>query len=150
MAEVSCFLDSNIFMYAAGGVHAFKDPCVCILADVKAGRMKAAVNTEVLQELLYRYSKIGMSARAVELCRQVLALPLEVWSIEAEDIRIALSVFESLGPRGLEPRDAVHAASMQRHGVRVLLSADRVFDLLPGARPVPLIPPAAPTGRGRS
>ncbi|MFQ5614177.1 MAG: hypothetical protein ACE5H9_18805 [Anaerolineae bacterium] len=53
MAELT-FLDANIFMYAAGAPHNYKEPCVRILADVEMGALAAAVNTEVFQELLYR------------------------------------------------------------------------------------------------
>lgn len=134
MSDDRCFVDSNVFMYAIGKEHPLKDRCVRIVNDLELGRTKAAVNTEVLQELLYRYSRIGENAKAVELCRQIMILPIEVWPVGSEDIGTALNLFERFEPRGLEPRAAVHAAPMQRHGVRSLLSADRVCDLLEDIR----------------
>jgi predicted nucleic acid-binding protein len=50
------FLDANIFMYAAGTAHIYKVPCTRILAEVETGRLRTAINTEIVQELLYRYS----------------------------------------------------------------------------------------------
>jgi len=48
------FLDVNVFMYASGKPHAYKNPCLHILKDVETEALSAAVNTEVFQELLYR------------------------------------------------------------------------------------------------
>jgi predicted nucleic acid-binding protein len=56
MTEIT-FLDVNVFMYSAGAPHPYKDPCVRILSDVETGVLAAAVNTEIFQELLYRYSR---------------------------------------------------------------------------------------------
>lgn len=55
------FLDTNIFMYAAGKSHPYKNPCLHILKDVETKALSAIVNTEVFQELLYRYTHIGNS-----------------------------------------------------------------------------------------
>ena len=52
------FLDANVFMYAAGAPHAYKEPCVHILADAETDKLNATVDTEIFQELLYRYSLI--------------------------------------------------------------------------------------------
>jgi len=37
------FIDTNIFMYAAGKPHEFKEPCVDILSRVQSGELKAAI-----------------------------------------------------------------------------------------------------------
>ncbi|MBW2740444.1 MAG: type II toxin-antitoxin system VapC family toxin [Deltaproteobacteria bacterium] len=47
------FIDTNIFMYAAGKPHEFKQPCVDILSRIQSGELKAAIDTEVFQEILY-------------------------------------------------------------------------------------------------
>jgi len=49
------FLDSNIFMYAAGKDHVYKNPCLTILNGIEAHKLSAVINSEILQELLYRY-----------------------------------------------------------------------------------------------
>ena len=54
------FLDSNIFMYAAGSAHPHKAGCLALLERI--ARSPAAhehcINTEVLQEILHRYRSI--------------------------------------------------------------------------------------------
>ena len=34
------FLDVNVFMYAAGAPHPYKEPCVRILADLETGILR--------------------------------------------------------------------------------------------------------------
>jgi hypothetical protein len=55
--------------------HPYKDICVSILADVENGVLTAAINTEILQELLYRYSYIKLADRGIQLCRAVMQYP---------------------------------------------------------------------------
>jgi predicted nucleic acid-binding protein len=55
------FIDTNIFMYAAGKPHKFKEPCVSLLSRVQSGELKAAIDTEVFQEILYRYHHINLT-----------------------------------------------------------------------------------------
>jgi len=85
MAAETTFLDVNIFMYAAGVPHPYKDPCVRILSDVETGVLVAAINTEILQELLYRYSHIKLADKGVQLCRGILEYPLTILPVTKAD-----------------------------------------------------------------
>ncbi len=78
MRNARLFFDTNIFMYAAGRPHHYKNPCVRILDDVEKKKINAFVYTEVPQELLYRYSHIGISKKGIELCRNILRYPVEM------------------------------------------------------------------------
>lgn len=123
------FLDTNVFMYAAGAPHPCKEPCVRVLADVENGDLHAAINTEVLQELLYRYSHLRIPGKGVELCRMVLEYPVVILSVTERDLRVAIDLYGSSEAHGVQPRDAVHAATMLNHGITRVISADRAFDL---------------------
>ncbi len=129
MAEIT-FLDVNIFMYAAGVPHPYKDPCVRILSDVEMGVLVAAINTEILQELLYRYSHIKLADKGLQLCRDILQYPLTILPVTEADLRLAIDLFESHRAVGLKPRDAIHAATMQNNGISRLISADKHFEHL--------------------
>ncbi len=122
------FLDSNVFMYAAGKTHFYKNPCLHVLKDVETRRLSAVVNTEVFQELLYRYSHIGMPEKGVQLCSDVFKYPLTILSVVEADIRLAVDLFENHKGAGVKPRDAIHAATLKNNGVAQLLSADKDFD----------------------
>ena len=127
MAE-STFLDTNVFMYSAGAPHPYKDPCTRILSDVETGALAAAVNTEIFQELLYRYSHIKLPSKGLQLCRDILSYPLTILPVTESDIRLAIDVFDSHHIKGLKPRDAIHAATMKNNGIARLISADKEFD----------------------
>jgi len=124
------FLDVNIFMYAAGTPHPYKDACVRILSRVEIGTLAAAIDTEVLQEVLYRYSAIGLPEKGIQLCRDILAYPILVMAVGAADIRLAIDLYDTHRAAGLKPRDAIHAATMRNNGMARLISADRDFDHL--------------------
>ncbi len=124
------FLDANVFMYAAGAPHPYKSPCVRILSDVEMGTLVAAINTEVLQELLYRYSHIQMAGKGVKLCRDILKYPLTVLPITEADIRLDVDLYDTYRVTGLGPRDSIHVAVMQNNNITRLFSADKDFDHL--------------------
>ena len=69
------FLDANVFMYAAGKPHTYKNPCLHVLKDVETQALSAAVNTEIFQELLYRYSHIGVPEKGVSFVLIFCAIP---------------------------------------------------------------------------
>jgi len=129
MAEIT-FLDANVFMYAAGTLHPYKDNCVHILADVESGVLSAAVNTEILQELLYRYSHIKLADKGIQLCREIMKYPFTILPVTEMDMRLAIDLFETHHAAGLKPRDAIHAATMQNNGISHVISADKDFEYL--------------------
>ena len=122
------FLDSNVFMYAAGKSHAYKNPCLHVLKDVETQALSAVVNTEVFQELLYRYSHIGVSKKGVQLCNDILKYSLFVLPITEADIRLTIDLFEEHKNTGVKPRDVIHAATLKNNGITRLISADKDFD----------------------
>ena len=63
-------VDANVFMYAAGSDHPNKPRAIRFLESVAAGETDAAVDAEVLQEILHRYRSIGRwkEGRTVYLC----------------------------------------------------------------------------------
>jgi hypothetical protein len=127
MAE-AVFLDVNVIMYAAGALHPYKDPCKHILSDVETGVLAAVVNTEIFQELLYRYSHIKLAEKGVQLCRDILKYPLTIFPVTEADIRLAIDLFDRHRVTGLKPRDAIHAAMMKNNGIGRLISTDKEFD----------------------
>ncbi len=118
-------IDTNIPMYAAGNESPWKMPSVQFLERVAAGEIEAVTDTEVLQEILHRYSHIGHRAhgfRVYDLFRQVVD---EVLPVEVQDMDKARDLFEEYP--ALTSRDAIHAALAYRHGLAIL-SYDRHFD----------------------
>jgi predicted nucleic acid-binding protein len=125
-------IDSNILMYAAGASHQHKAACVTLLERVAAGDVEAALDAEVLQEILHRYRAIGRweSGRTVfDLARRVIPT---VYPITAETLDLARSLLDR-HPR-LAARDALHAAVCQEGGFDAICSLDRDFDQIRGLK----------------
>lgn len=126
------FLDSNIFMYAAGREHPLKAPCVAILSRVAQEKLEALTNAEVLQEILYRYGAIGELQRGLHLARLAVdQVGGEVLPVTLADMQRAFDLASRYGT-AIRARDAVHAATMLNNGLTHLISADGHFDVIEG------------------
>lgn len=122
------FIDTNIFMYAIGEQHPHKEPSKEIVRKIVAGQVEGVINTEVLQEILYRYSAIGKPNIGFQLFDTLIDTFSIIWSIEREDAIEARQIQEK---HGIKPRDAIHAATMKRNEIATLYSYDQDFDQIP-------------------
>lgn len=131
MIVAPVFLDASIFMYAAGTAHPYKAPCLGILSALEHARFSGAINTEIIQELLYRYSHIGLAEKGLQLCRELLQYPLTILPVTEADARLAVDLFAAHRNAGIRPRDAIHAATMRNTGITHIVSTDTDFDVFP-------------------
>jgi predicted nucleic acid-binding protein len=125
-------LDTNIIMYAGGGVHPCKAPSLRVLHRVAAGEVVGAVNAEVLQEILHRFRGTPHWAdglRMYELARQAISVVLP---ITEGGLDRAVRLMQR--HPGLTTRDAVHAAAAMGEGVLGICSFDADFDQVNGLR----------------
>lgn len=126
------FIDSNIPMYVAGKEHPHREPARRFLARVQKGEIEGCTSTEVLQEILYRYSAL----RRVDLAREVYDLFVEicpeVFGVTLADTDRALDLLTAAD--GISARDAIHAAVMLNHAVELMASFDSGFDRISGVR----------------
>lgn len=120
------FLDANIFMYAAGSAHHYKAPCLQILALVETKKLTAVTSSEVLQEILYRYSHLQLTEKGIHLCRRILDFPMEILPVTAADVQRATEVLET--SPSIKARDAIHAATMFNNQIEEILTADKHFE----------------------
>ena len=58
------FVDAAVFMYVGGGQHPLKAPCSIALRRAVEADCGLVTDSEVLQEILYRYFSIGRAATA--------------------------------------------------------------------------------------
>lgn len=120
------FLDTNIFLYSAGKPHPKRDGCVQILRRLAEGTLDATANTEVIQEILQVLTRRGQRAQALGLARRVTVLCSGLLPVNSGDMVEAVRLLEK-HPR-LSVRAAVHAATMLRNGLMILISTDPEFD----------------------
>lgn len=124
------FIDSSIPMYVAGREHPHRAPARMFLDRVRSREVEGCTSTEVLQEILYRYSAL----RRRDLAREVYDLFVEICPI-VFDVTLADTdrARDLVAEREhLSARDAVHAAVMLNHGVGWIATFDRGFGQVPG------------------
>lgn len=130
------FVDSNIPMYVAGRDHPLRDPARRFLQRARSGEIDICTSTEVLQEILYRYSSLKRLDLAVSVYDLFVELCPTVLPVTLADTDRAKSLLAS--SQGISVRDAVHAAVMLNQDVREIASFDEGFDRIDGVERVPL------------
>lgn len=124
------FLDANVFMYAAGREHPLKALCAEILRRVADGTIKATTNTEVLREIVHRFSAIGRLSDGLRLARLTIdQLNAEILAVDVSDMPLAFDLLDRYGDH-VKTRDAVHAAIMLNRGLTRIITADAHFDAI--------------------
>jgi predicted nucleic acid-binding protein len=131
-------IDANIFMYAAGAEHPYKTPSVDLLRRVALGEINAAVDAEVLQEILHRYRAIRRwedGREVYALARRIVPLVVAITDQIVDRARDLLDDDPRLGAR-----DALHAAVVLSRGMDAICSYDRDLDKIIGMQRIE--PPA--------
>ena len=124
------FLDSNVFIYAAGAESPLKAPCIDILRRVGAGDLDAITSVEGIQELHHVFRRRGRLADGVSLGRDVARLFPGLLSITRDDILRSGDILTAR-PQ-LSPRDALHAATALNNGIAVIVSVDTDLEHVDG------------------
>lgn len=120
------FLDANIPMYAVGREHPYRGPFLRVLQRVLEGHLEAVTNTEVHQEILYRYLSLGMGEQARDVSERFQTLVPRVLPVTMPDIVRARDL--SAQYPSLQVRDLLHVAVMLNNSIATIISVDRDFD----------------------
>jgi predicted nucleic acid-binding protein len=123
-------LDANVLMYAAGAAHPHKTPSAALLERIARGEVDAAVDAEVLQEILHRYRAIGRwteGRRVYDLARRIVPVVLPITVALLDEARRLCDAHAAI-----MARDALHAAAVRQSGAEALCSYDRDFDRIRG------------------
>lgn len=123
---ITYFLDTSIFMYAGGKSHPFKKPCVEILKSMAQGKLEGISDCEVVQEILYRYSRIGKRDSGIKLAQEVMKSMPNLLPVEKEDVWLASDLLRA--HKSIEARDAIHVAIMINYDIYLIISTDKHFD----------------------
>jgi predicted nucleic acid-binding protein len=123
------FVDSNIPMYLIGAFHPHKSDARRLLESAIASGDRLVTNAEVYQEILHRYVAIDRRLAIQPAFDALNAIVDEVFPIDLRDVERAKTVV--YGKR-VSARDAIHLATMERHGVKRIMTFDAGFDAVPG------------------
>lgn len=122
------FLDSNLIMYSIGSPHPLRGPCKKVLEKIKFQEILGVTNTEVLQEILYRYFSIERRILGEIAYQSMTELCMDIFPVSVADTDKALEILKKV--HAITPRDAVHAATMINNGIKEIISTDPHFDLI--------------------
>jgi uncharacterized protein len=131
------FVDSNIPMYVAGRAHENREPALRFLDSIRRGEREACTSTEVLQEVLYRYSALKRFDLAKDVYDLFTQICVEILPVTLADTDRAKSMVCAKNA-GLGVRDAIHAAVMLNNNVAQIATFDQGFDRIKGIKRLPL------------
>lgn len=124
------FVDSNVPMYLIGAPHPHKVDAQRLLERAIADREKLVTSAEVFQEILHRYGYLNRRDAIQPAFDALRGVVDDIYPVEFPQVERAKTLL--LGRPHLRARDALHVATMERHGINRIMSFDTDFDDLPG------------------
>ncbi|MHB1505671.1 MAG: type II toxin-antitoxin system VapC family toxin [Sulfobacillus sp.] len=134
---MSIFIDTNVPMYAAGRPHPLREPARAALGAIAAGKLAARTDSEVQQEILYRYYAVHEMQKGMRIfdayCDLMRGWILPVTEADVRTARTLLAAHPALSAR-----DIIHLAVMQTAGISRILTADRGYQSVHGVEAIAL------------
>ncbi len=132
------YVDSNVFIHALIGMRSDKKTVAAqtILMKVADGSLVAATSLLTWDEVTWALKKkLGREVADME-GRKLLEYP----NLKFLDIKtnIIISAQSLASTYGLDPRDAIHAASCIENGIDEIITDDSDFDVVTGLKRIPL------------
>jgi predicted nucleic acid-binding protein len=128
MSRAIYFIDTNIFLYSIGRDHPLKTPSVTAIHRIRDGQITAVINTEIIQEILYHFQSIKQLPVGIRLAKDVVLISSRILPVGEIDLSLAIELLESYP--NIQARDAFHAATMIRNGIKEIISTDPHFNLI--------------------
>jgi predicted nucleic acid-binding protein len=125
-------IDTNVFLYAVGREHLYREPCRRLLKQIDAGTVAANVDADVLQEVMHVFRRRNQVPNAVDVVTELMQMFPDCLPVTVTTVGIAADVL--LANPHLDARDAIHAAVVLEHGLEGIVSADKGFDAVDGIK----------------
>ena len=123
------FIDTNLPMYAAGKAHPLKESSLKILESIAKNEISAVTDTEVFQEILYRFFRIGRKEMGMAVFDGFAKIMHgSILPIGYKDIMTARKLAVIKEYDSLQPRDLIHLSVMINHGIKNIITADKDFE----------------------
>ena len=123
------FIDTNVPMYAAGKEHPLKNSCLKILESIAKNEISVVTDTEVLQEILYRFFSIGRKDIGMSVFDGFAKIMHgSILPVGYKDIMIARELAGRKEYDRLQPSDLIHLSVMINHGIKNIITADKEFE----------------------
>ncbi|MEF8880176.1 MAG: type II toxin-antitoxin system VapC family toxin, partial [Candidatus Thermoplasmatota archaeon] len=119
------YIDSNIFIYSAIDNTKIGENCRKILKKIENDKITAASSLLTIDETLWILQKQIGRKEALKNTKIIQSLPIKWINLKKETL---YQTFKIYNETQLDPRDAIHLASMKQTGHTTLLSEDQDFD----------------------
>ena len=120
------FVDSNVPMYVIGDDLVQRQRAEALCDRLVLSGEQIVTSAEVYQEIMHRYRSIGRLASIAKGFEHLDIIVDDVLAIDVDDERSAHANLDRTPD--LDARDALHIATMVRHGITRIASYDRGFD----------------------
>ncbi len=121
------YLDANVFIYASTRDDALGQDARRLLQAIQAGASQGVTSCLTFDEVIYVLKKM-FPDDILAAGEQILNLDIKFLSIDKPLLYTMLTLIETYH---LQPRDALHLATMQSHRLSKMISDDRDFDVVP-------------------
>lgn len=125
---MTVFVDTAVFMYAAGRDHPLREPCRDVLRRTRAGTLDAVTSAEVVQEILHRFTGTARHVDGVRLAQSTLGMFRPVLAVDHAVLRRTCDLARR--HPAAQARDLVHVATCLEHDLEAIVSPDGDFDQL--------------------
>ena len=126
------FIDTNIWLYAAGDQPTLQEACLACLEAIRQAESFSVTSVAVLEEvcfLAYRQRRdVALVSRLLERIEQAVGVLLPV---TVEDYRLAVRLLQRVRVPLASTKDYFHVACMLNNRIRVIVSSDQDFDRFP-------------------
>jgi len=123
------YIDSNIFIFASTDKGKLGQNCREIIRLINEQNIVCAASFLVLDEVMWILKKNVGRDDAIKITKAMLSMPIKWVEVNKSVIIKMTDIFEKTT---LDPRDAIHIASMKELGLSSIVSEDNDFDKISG------------------
>ncbi|MEE8358487.1 MAG: type II toxin-antitoxin system VapC family toxin [Candidatus Hydrothermarchaeales archaeon] len=123
------YIDSNIFIFAATDKGKLGQNCREIIKLINEQKIACAASFLVVDEVIWILKKSVGKDSAIKITKAMLSTLVKWIEIDKLVIIKMINIYEKTT---LDPRDAIHIASMKKVGLSVIVSEDDDFDKVDG------------------
>lgn len=125
-------LDAAVFIYAVGGPHVLREPCVALVRGLGDQRYRGEASVLAIQELLHQRARRTGDRAAARKAAQKAALTCPLHDLTFADLDLGVRLYGDSAR--LDAIDALHAATALNQGIPTIISPDPAFDDVSGLR----------------
>ncbi len=123
------YIDSYILIYSALDNGELGGSCRNFLDQIIKGKVSAASSYLVLDEVLWILQKEMGKEDALKAVKMFLSMPVKWIDVKREVVYYWLNIYSR---SDLDPRDALHLATMKEVGLTTIVTEDKDFEDIEG------------------